>query len=485
MGLVRPHSGCAVMRETSRGAAARRLLIFLLSSGWILSVSSAGAETIAEALAKVYRDNPDIGEQRAHVRVRDEDVPKAATGWRPKASISINGGPQRTYIKAPAGFDQFKTRRYQEDEYSGVPRNGTFNFQQPIFDGGRTTNAVSQAESQVLAARAALRQTEQTVLQKGATAYVDVLRDTAICRLRRNNIAVLREQLRVTRDRQQFGEVTITDVAQAEAALAQAESDYRASQGALENSVAVYQEIVGDPPGRLEAPPSLQALLPRSRQDAIEQALVEHPSVVEALHQIDSSESAVKVAEAQLLPTASIGVQVIQQYDSYFAYPHTRQFGAQAVAQLNVPLYQGGGEYSSIRQAKEQTGQARIHLISVRNAIRVAVVQSYAQFETARAELAFNTKAVKAAEVALRGVRDEAAFGQRTTLDVLNAQQSLINARVNVITAQRNLIVGNYAILASMGRLSVAVLKLDVAPYQPELHLEQVRGKWFGVSIQD
>lgn len=469
----------AIRKSSGGTGSVVSTIAFLLTSG---GMQGALAETISDALIKLYNNNPDISEQRANVRVRDEDVPKAATGMRPKASIAVNGGPQRTYIKAPAGIDQFSSRRYQEDEYSGNPRSGTFNLQQPIFDGGKTRNAISQAESGVMAARATLRQAEQVALQKGATAFVDVLRDAAVLRLKKNNIAVLREQLRVTRDRQEFGEVTRTDVAQADAALAQAESEFTAAEGALQNSMAVYEQVIGEAPVRLEPPPPLEGLIPISRDDAIEEGLKEHPSVVQALHEIDAAESAVKVAEAQLMPTASVGAQIIQQYDSYFGYPGTRQFGAQALAQLNVPLYQGGGEYSGIRQAKEQLGQARIHLNTVRNAVRAAVVQGYAQFVTARSELAFNMKAVKAAETALRGIRDEAAFGQRTTFDVLNAQQKLVEARVNVVTAQRNIIVGSYATLAAMGRLSVAMLRLEVAPYDPAAHLEEVKGKWFGVS---
>lgn len=442
----------------------------------------ARADSISNALVKVYNNNPDIDEQRANVRVRDEEVPKAASGMRPKASIAISGGPQRTYIKAPAGFDLFSSRRFQEDKYSGNPRNGTFSLQQPIFDGGKTHNSISQAESAVMAARATLRQTEQTALQRGATAFVDVLRDTAVLRLRKNNILVLREQLRVTRDRYQFGEVTLTDVAQAEGALAQAESDYTAADGALQNSMGVYEQIIGEAPKRLDPPPALDRFIPASRQDAIEEALRDHPSVVQALHEIDAAEAAVKIAESQLLPTASVGAQVIQQYDSFFGYPNTRQFGAQALGQLNVPLYQGGGEYSSIRQAKEQLGQARIHVITVRNAVRAALIQGYSQFQAAKSELAFDLKAVRAAEIALKGVRDEAAFGQRTTFDVLNAQQKLLEARVNVVTAQRNIIAGTYATLAAMGRLSAALLRLDVTPYDPEVHLEQVKNKWIGLS---
>ncbi|GLI94034.1 TolC family outer membrane protein [Methylocystis echinoides] len=458
----------------------------LLGHVWSLaSVSALRAETINDALVKVYNNNPEIDEQRANVRVRDEDVSKAYSNARPKASISATAGPQRTYIRAPAGMDQFSSRRYQSDKYSGDPVNGNFQLQFPVFDGGKTRGALSQAESAVLAARANLYDMEQQALLKGATAYLNVLRDTAVVRLKKNNILVLREQLRVTSDRYHFGEVTRTDVAQAESALAEAQSDLAAAFGALENSMSVYVQVVGDEPKVLKPAPSLDAYLPALRDEAIAIALAEHPSVVAGFHQIDAASAAVKVAESVVLPTASIGAQVIQQYDSYFGYPKTRQFGAQIIGTLNVPLYQGGSEYSSIRQSKEQLGQARLHVDVVRNAVRAAVIQAFSQFTTAKAAVSFGMKAVKAAEVALQGVRDEAAFGQRTTLDVLNAQQLLLDARVKLVTAQRDKVVGSYAVLASIGRLSYATLNLDVTPYDPAIHLEQVRNKWVGFATPE
>ncbi|RNJ48809.1 channel protein TolC [Methylocystis hirsuta] len=445
--------------------------------------AQARGDTIHGALEKVYTTNPEIDEQRANVRVHDEEVSKAYSNARPKASISATGGPQRTLIRAPAGIDQFSSRKYQSDKYSGKPLNATFSFQLPVLDGGKASASLGQAESGVLASRATLRDAEQQALLKGATAYMNVLRDAAVVRLKKNNIGVLREQLRVTVDRFDFGEVTRTDVAQAEAALAQSQADFAAAFGALENSASVYYQTVGEEPKLLQPAPSLEALLPESREDAIAIALADHPSIVAAVRQIDAGESAVKIAESAILPTASVGAQVIQQFDSYFGYPKTRQFGAQVFGQLNVPLYQGGGEYSAIRQAKEQLGQARIHADVIKSSVRAAVIQGFSQFTTAKAAVSFNMKAVKAAEVALRGVRDEAAFGQRTTLDVLNAQQALLTARVNLVTAQRDRVVGSYAALAAIGRLSYATLDLDVMPYDPSAHLEQVQHKWIGVSV--
>ncbi len=461
------------------------LLIVALASLGLVAPRGAAAETIGGALAKAYANNPDLDEQRANVRVRDEDVPKATTGMRPRAGVSVSGGPGRTTVRQPAGFDEFGNRIHSDDQYSGIPKNGTLGVQQTLFDGGKTENSVRQAESGVFAARSGLRQSEQETLQKAATAYMNVLRDTAVLALRRNNISVLVEQLRVTRDRQQFGEVTMTDVAQAEAAVAQARSDYAGAQSLLENSIADYHQVIGEEPKRLEPASTLEHMLPKSRDEAIATAMVEHPGVVAALHQVDAAEAAVKVAEAALMPTASVGAQVMQQYDSYLNYPGTKQYSLTLSGQLNVPLYQGGGEYSGIRQAKEQLGQAHIHVAVLRYAVRTAVVQAYSQLNEAKAAMTFNQIEVKSAETALRGVRDEAAFGQRTTLDVLNAQQALLKARVDLVTAQRDRVVGSYAVLAAVGSLSAENLKLNVVVYDPSVHFEQVKSKWIGTDTPD
>jgi len=457
---------------------------FVAAAFWGVLPEKAAAETISGALAKAYLGNAELEEQRANVRARDEDVSKAASGMRPKASFSANGGPQRTGIRQPAGFNQANNRLYSGDKYSGIPKNGNLGASQPLWDGGKTENSVRQAESIVFATREGLRQAEQETLQNGATAYMNVLRDTAVLSLRRRNIDVLKEQLRVTQDRLHFGEVTMTDVAQAETALAQGRSDYMAAIGALNNSIANYHQIIGEDPKDLQPAHTLEKMLPPSREEAISAAMEENPKIVSARHQLDAAESAVKVAEAALMPTASIGVQVVQQYDSYLAYPGTKQLSGQLVGQLNVPIYQGGGEYSEIRQAKEKVGQARIHLSVQRNAVRAEVIQAWSQLQTSKSAKAYGEVAVKSAMTALRGVRDEAAFGQRTTLDVLNAHQALLNARVNLITSQRDRIVGSYAALAAIGRLSAQGLDLGVV-YDASSHLEQVRYKWFGTSAPD
>jgi outer membrane protein len=444
------------------------------------------AETIAAALSRAYDANPDLNQSRAGVRARDEEAPKALAGMRPKASITANAGPEYGYIRIPAGRNtNTGQRQYYSDQYLGAPSGATLNVSQAIFDGGRTASAVRQAESSVLSARASLAQTEQAILQSAAANYMNVLRDTAILDLRKSNVAVLEQQLRLTKDRFSVGEVTRTDVAQAEASLAQARSDVFAAEGLLKISIASYRQVVGVEPKRLEPAMSVEKLLPKSLNEAISISLIENPAVVAAQHQTDVAALAVKVAESALSPTLSVNAQVGPSYDSFFGLPGSRQFTASASGQLNIPLYQGGSEYASIRQAKEQLGQARLSADLQRDSVRVSVVSGFAQLETAKASIISNQAAVKAAEVALEGVREEAKVGQRTTLDVLNAQLALLNARVNLVIAQRDRVVASYAALAAVGRLSAQTLKLDVAQYDPSVHFEQIKTQWIGVDTPD
>ncbi len=474
------------MRSRSLVNCCVRLCMFALAFGGlvlILKAQEVCAETLRSALARAYSGNPDLNRSRAGVRARDEDAPKALAGMRPKANIQATAGPQYGNLRIPAGHSPTTgQRQFFGDEYLGYPRGATLTVSQMVFDGGRTENSVRAAESNVFAARSTLRLTEQAILQNGATAYMNVLRDTAVVNLRKNNIAVLEQQRGVTRDRFQVGEVTGTDVAQAEASLAQARSEFYAAQAQLTTSVAGYRQIIGNEPGRLEPGRSLEPLLPRSLNDAIAIALAEHPGVTAALHQADAAEHAVKIAESALSPTLSVSAQVANQNDSFFGIPGSRQFSAAAIGQLNVPLYQGGAEYASIRQAKEQLSQARLNADVQRDSVRASVVSSYGLLETAKASIMSGQAAVKAAETALAGVRDEAKVGQRTTLDVLNAQQALLNARVNLVFAQRDRVVASYAALGSIGRLSASELDLDVAIYDPRLHYEQVKMKWLGAE---
>jgi outer membrane protein len=476
----------APLDDSRSGRFGSSILRFLSLFGWTLGVSAiaaacvtgaASAETMSGALARAYSNNPDINQQRAAVRARDEGVPTAKAGWLPKASGTATAG--RQFSQVSNLFGNSGTERF-----GGFPRGASAQITETVFDGMRTANSVGQAESAVLQAREVMRQTEVTTLQAGATAYMDVLRDTAVLGLRANNIKVLEVQLQQTRDRFQVGEVTRTDVAQAESSLATGKADYAVAQSALDTSVANYRRQIGVPPRQLQPAQPIEKLLARSLDGAIQIGIEENPSILGALHQVDAAQSAVKVAEGALLPTASVQGQVMQQYD-VSGFPNYTQWNASIVGQINVPIYQGGAEYAGVRQAKEQLGQARLAVDSQRIAVRAAVATAWGQLQAARASIIAFQAAVKAAEVALNGVREEAKVGQRTTLDVLNAQQTLLNTRVQLVTAQHDRVVASYAVMAAEGRLTADGLGLGVVAYNPDIHYEQTKNRFIGLDTPD
>ena len=473
------------------------LMILAAAASGCFPTENAAAETINAALTRAYNTNPELNRDRAGVRVRDEDVAKAWSGMRPSAGAQGSVGPQTSDFKFPIPdiripltgntisippVNPINGKRVAiQQAFFGVPRGGSFNVSQTLFDGGRTTNAVGEAEAGVFAARAMAELTEQMTLQSGAAAYMNVLRDTAILSLRKNNVSNLELQLYQTQQRLRVGEVTNTDVSQAEAALAQARSEYSAAQAQLRNSIAEYHQIIGVDPGRLEPASSIERLLPASVEEAIDVAIQEHPSVRAAMSEVDAAEFGVHGAESTLAPTLSLDGQVQQQED-FFGYHGARLFAADVRASLKVPLYQRGEEYASIRQSKEKLGRARLELDVQRSKVRANVVSSYGRLQAAKAQIKSDQAAVKAAEAALGGVRREAQAGQRTTLDVLNAHQALLNARTNQLISQSDRVIASYMALAAIGRLSAENLKLDVIPHDPTLHFEEVKFKSFGVD---
>jgi outer membrane protein len=474
-----------------RSVSARAVVLGLGSlAGLVLIAAPVRAETISHALAQAYVSNPDLNQQRAGVRVTDEGMGRAKAGYLPKVGATGSIGYQYTDARPVAINDQklgnsiFPRATANRQRYTGAPRGAALQVQQTLFDGFKTSNTVRQTESQIFAQRETMRNTEQNVLTQAATSYMNVLRDAAILNLRRSNIAVLEEQLRQTRDRFQVGEVTRTDVAQAGASLAQARSDYFAAQANLQASIANYRQVVGVEPKRLEPAQTVERLLPKRLSDAVEISQVEHPAMDSALHTVDVASLAVKIAEAALYPTVTLNGQVGQNQD-FNGVQGFRSFSGSVFGQINVPIYQGGGEYAAIRQAKEQVSQARLNADLARDQVRAAVVTSWGQLEAAKAQIASGQAAVAAAEIALNGIREEAKVGQRTTFDVLNAQQTLLNARVNLVVAQRDRVVGSYSVLSSIGRINVDMLGLNVDNYDASVHFNQVKDKLFGVRTPD
>jgi outer membrane protein len=364
-----------------------------------------------------------------------------------------------------------------------TPRSVGVTGQQTLFNGFQTANRTRAAESQVFAARETLRVLEQTVLLDGATAYMNVLQTTAILEVQRSNVRVLGETLRQTRDRFNVGEVTRTDVAQAQAQLAAGQSQLLAAESNLNTARAVYRRVIGSEPGRLAPGSPVDRLSPRTLAGSVDAGVNNNPSVTAANYGVDVAQLQVKIAEGVLYPVLTLEGNATQTYESQLGI--SQQFTSSVVGRLTVPLYQGGGEYSTIRQSKETLGQRRLDLATTRDQARATVVQAWGQHEAAKAQIQAAQEQVTASEVALNGVREEARVGQRTTLDVLNAQQALVNARVTLVTAQRDRVVASYNLLAAVGRLSPQVLGLGIQLYDPMVHYQQVRDAWGGVRTPD
>lgn len=437
----------------------------------------AQAETLESALIQAYQNNPALNSQRAAVRATDEGVPQALSGYRPKVSATVTGGALHQEVSTRTGGV------FANLSDNVAPLSYGVTATQTLFNGFQTGNKTRQAESQVLAARETLRFTEQTILLNAATAYMNLLRDTAILDLQRRNVEVLQEQLRQTRDRFNVGEVTRTDVAQSESRLAAGRSSVLLAEANYKTSAAVYRQVIGQDPHNLTAATPVDRFSPRTQIEAVGAGNAQHPSVVTAQYNVDAAVAQVKIAEGALMPTLSVQGSVLRS--EWATITAANNYSAQVLGQLSVPIYQGGAEYSAIRQAKETLGQKRIDLDTARDQVRQNVVQSWGQLEAAKANIEATQAQVQSTEIALNGVREEARVGQRTTLDVLNAQQELVNARVSLVGAQRDRVVASYTLLAAVGRLSPQTLGLHVPLYDAQVHYHQVRDAWAGVRNPD
>jgi outer membrane protein len=463
--------------------------------------SPARAETLAQALVAAYRNNPSLNAQRAGVRATDENVPQALSGYRPRITVTASGGEQTIETTVKEGNPLNSTRPvictaiscpplynpayYTKQHGYNSPFSVGATISQTLFNGFQTPNKTRQAEAQVLAARATLQNTVQTVLLNAVTAYMNLLRDTAILDLQRRNVEVLQEQLRQTRDRFNVGEVTRTDVAQSESRLAAGRSQVLRAEANFKASQATYRQVIGHNPGKLTPGTPVDRFSPGTLAGAVARGTTAHPSVTTAQFNVDVAQLAVKVAEGALLPNLSVQGSYQKNYLTVGSLNTMESYNASVLGTLSVPIYQGGAEYSAIRQAKETLGQRRLDFDTARDTVRQEVVQSWGQLEAAKANIDATQAQVQAAEIALNGVREEARVGQRTTLDVLNAQQELVNARVSLVTAQRDRVVASYTLLGAVGRLSPRVLGLRVPVYDATVHYRQVRDAWAGTRNPD
>jgi outer membrane protein len=483
-----------------RGGAA---VIACLILGTLLSARPAAAETLNEALANAYLINPILNSERAKLRATDEQVSVAISGLRPFISASGDaafqntdsnvasvGGPSPTCTAAeqlnePAfcGFlaGQASAASASASSNEGVthPRGYSVTLSQPIFEGFQNLNAIRQAKSTVQAGREGLRAVEQTTLLNAVTAYVDVVRDQAVVKLRQTNVDVLTEQLRQTKDRFNVGEVTRTDVAQAEARRSDAITQLYAAEANLKASRATYEQVIGHPPSNLIHPPTIASLLPSRLEDAMTLGDGENPVILNAVYQEEASLYNISQIEGELLPEVTLNADYTQRFD--LSRITKEQEITTVMGRVTVPLYQGGGVAARIRQAKETNNQLKKEVEDTRLRVHADVVSSWALLQSTASQIKSAQDALEANRIALEGVREEEKVGQRTTLDVLNAELEYLGSQIQLVTAKRDRVVAEYSVFSSVGRLDAQSLGLSVPYYDPFEHYNIVKNKWFGL----
>ena len=472
-----------------------KILLPVLGFGFALHAGAAPRDrnviagirpfTLSQALALAYANNPTLQQQRAALRETDETVPAALAGWRPTVTITGSAGRiDGTEEYGSTGLGTVAAIPVSSASSArSVTRNeaiGQLTVTQPVFQGGKTVADTHEAKDNVYAARAALIATEQTVLLNVVTAYVAVIEDRQLLALDVNNQKVLAEQLRATRDQYHVGNVTQTSVAQAVASEAQAEAQVQVANGNARNAEQTFLQYVGAFPGARLATPQPLALPVASQKAAVREAMMNNPNVISNLFTEAADKDAVDVAFASLAPQISLQASGYDESNPVGA--HTRESGAQLLADLTVPLYQGGSEYAAIRQARDKVQDAYAGVIGARRAAVAQAVQAWESLLASEAAVRSTRTAVHSDAIALDGTEREELVGTRDTLDVLNAQQALLNAETQVIQNVASVVTNSYTIVAAIGRLTAADLGLPVPHYDDLKYYHAVKNALFGTG---
>ncbi len=432
----------------------------------ITQVEAANAESLRAALAAAYNHNPSLNAQRAATRAVDEGLPQAKSADRPTVTGDTDFGVT-----------------VNRSNVSGRTSNNPFGFgitiNQNLFNGFQTRNRIEQSEAAIRGSREQLRNVEQTILQSAAQAYVDVLEAREVVEIRRKDISFLKEQLRSSQARLDVGEGTRTDVAQSRARLGTAQATLAVAQSTLQTSEAVYFEIIGRRPTRLNWPTGPVRLYAKSLQSGLAVAANEHPAIRATKHAVDAAAFNVKAVEGQYLPSVNLRGSASQRYNSGSRGVNTSS--ASATVNVTVPIYQGGLTSSQVREAKEFLAQNRILVDEARDQIRSAVVSAWSSLVAARANVIAIEGTLRAARLALAGVIEERNVGQRTQLDVLDEQSVVLDAEVALVDARSARITAGYALVAAIGRLNSKTLGLNVRHYEPKEHYRAVKDLWFGL----
>lgn len=429
----------------------------------MLPYHSAFAINLNEALALSYTKNPQLEAERMALRSIDESMPQALSGWLPSISATFQRGMQYQDIGSTENNRITDTRRGE--------------ITQPLFKGGNTWFATKKAHYDILSARHKLRSTEQDTLLSAVIAYMDIVRDQEVLELNKNNKTILEKHLDATKERFQLGEVTRTDVAQAEASLAQALSEKIIAQGNLESSRAAYERVIGTAPTGVSMPTN-PVVIKASLSHLITLAEENNPLVNMAKYDKLSAEKDISIKKSSLLPEVNLVGSKQRQKGSSLSAAETDT--ESVIFQVSVPLYQSGSEYSQIRQAKFSAYKHQFDLDEQINKVREDTIRAYQDFQVAKASITSNNSSVEAFQSALEGTEHEAKVGARTTLDVLDAEQDLFVAKANLIRSKRDEIVAAYTVLAHIGRLNASELGLNVTTYDPKVNYEKVKYKIIG-----
>ena len=449
------------------------LYMGLVSAALMAAVAPVNAQTLTGALASTYSVNPELNSARSQLRSIDEGISIARAGNRPTLSAGL--------------AQSFATTRSITNTGNGgsssLPTAVSVTLTQPLFQGFTVRNSIRQAESAVKAQRSALENTEQSVLLWAATAFEDVIQNRKIVRLRRSDIQFLNEQVRAAQDRFEVGEGTRTDVSQAEARRAEAQSLLNFAIANAEIAEASFFQDTGLKAGTLVDDIPIDRLLPKSVDAAVVLGQKIHPAIIAALFDVDTAMFNVKAIEGTLLPSLNLSASASTSFNQTSALE--QQDSATVGLSLTIPIYQGGLASARVRQAKEDLGTSRIQVDLTRDAVRQNTVASFASYVASVRSIQSARTSVFAAQLALDGVIEEQRVGQRTTLDVLDAQSELVSSQITLVSAERDKDVTAFQLLSAIGQLSARRLGLNVQLYRPKEHTDAVRDKWFGLRTPD
>ena len=478
--ILAPQGAVTMQAVPMRGLRVASLLarfggVILVAQSLMPGVAAAqgNAETLQNALAAAYAGNPALQAARAQLRATDEGVPTALAGWRPTVIVSAGGG-------SAFGTQTVRTNGFDTTTQQGralVTSSATIT--QPIYTGGKTVAGTNKATNLVYSARAKLIAAEETLFGNIVQAYVGVIQAQDILQLDINNEQVLTRQLQATNDRFRVGEITRTDVAQAEAALAGAAATRETAEGSLQVARATYQQLVGDLPGTLVDPQPLK-LPTRSLEEAKALASDNNPSVVAAEFQNASDKDNFDLQYSALMP--NVNLQASGGYTQNASQAGVRTHEGQILASLSVPIYQGGAEYSAIRQARQTEQQSRKLIDDAKRTAVQQVISAWETYAAAKSTIDSTRSQIRSNQIALEGTQREAIVGSRTTLDVLNAEQLLLNSRTTLVQNLAALVTASYQVASAVGRLTARDLALQVPFYDETAYFQAVRNRLVGTG---